>query len=522
MSPENANGTIKLAELVASLSLATDLGRGQPMEHSIRKTAIALRLADLLDLGDDDRVATYYVGLLDDVYCHADAHEQAKWFGDDLAFKASTYQADLESFEFLLSVLRRLGAGEAGLARARRVAAFPSRGFKEVRTFLHTHGRLQAEFAARLGLPRSLTDALGQSYERWDGKGVPDGIKGEGLPIAIRIVTLADVVEVHHRGGGVEAAREMAADRGGGHLDPSLVNVFRDHAADVLAGLDETSSWNTVIGAEPGLARVVSDDDLDDVLEAMADLVDMKSPWMAGHSRGVANLVAEAARVSGMPEDEVVALRRAGLVHDLGRLGISNAIWDKPGALTPAELERIRLHPYLTDRILAGLPGFARVRRLAGRNCERIDGSGYPTGLTASDLSPADRLLAAADAYHAMVEPRPHRAALPAETAAAELRSEAKAGRLDGDAVASVLGAAGHRAPARREWPAGLTAREVEVLGLLARGHSNKEIARQLVVAPRTVASHIEHIYLKLGVTSRARATLFASQHGLVGSFEAR
>src|SRR4051794_3668848 len=490
------------------------------MEHSIRKTAIALRLADLLSLDENERIATYYVGLIDDVYCHADAHEQAKWFGDDISFKASTEGADLESFEFLLTVLRRLGAGEAGLARARRVAAFPRHGFKEVRAFLYTHGRLQAEFASRLGLPRSLTDALGQSYERWDGKGVPDGVKGESLPISIRIVTIADLVEVHHRGGGVGAAGDVAAGRAGRALDPGLVGTFREHASDVLDGLDETSSWDAVVGAEPGLARLVRDEDLDEVLEAMADLVDMKSPWMAGHSRGVANLVGEAARISAMAADDVVALRRAGFVHDLGRLGVSNSVWDKPSRLTAAELERVRLHPYLTDRILASLPSLARIRRLAARVSERLDGSGYPSALGAGELSPGDRLLAAAHVYHAMTEPRPHRAALPAETAASELRVEVRSGRLDGDAVAAVLKAAGHRAPARRDWPRGLTAREVEVLGLLARGSSNKQIAQQLVVTPRTVATHIEHIYSKLDVSSRAGATLFASQNGLVGSFE--
>jgi len=206
-----------------------------------------------------------------------------------------------------------------------------------------------------------------------------------------------------------------------------------------------------------------------------------------------------------MPPEDVVALRRAGFVHDLGRLGISNAIWEKPAPLTQAELERVRLHPYLTDRMLAGLPALARVRRLAARNRERLDGSGYPSGLAAPDLSPADRVLAAADVYHAMTEPRAHRSAPPAATAVAELRNEAKAGRLNGDAVDAVLRAAGHRAPARREWPARLTAREVEVLGLLARGHPNREIARRLVVTPRTVATHIEHIYAKLDVSSPCR-----------------
>src|SRR4051794_31272 len=319
------------------------------MEHCIRKTAIGLRLGDLLGLDEDDRVATYYIGLLDDVYCHADAHEQAKWFGDDIGLKASGYEADLESFAYLLIVLRKLGAGEAGLARARRVAAFPGRGVREVSKFLVTHGRLQAAFASRLGLPRALTDALGQSYERWDGKGVPDGVKHDQIPLVIRIVTLADIVEVHHRGGGVDGACRGAAERAGAQLDPGLVRLFSDNARELLAGLGEESTWDDVIGAEPGLARVVRDEELDGVLEAMADLVDMKSPYMAGHSRGVANLAAEAARVSAMAAEDVVALRRAGFVHDLGRLGISNAIWEKPGPLTAAELERVRLHPYLSD-----------------------------------------------------------------------------------------------------------------------------------------------------------------------------
>jgi HD-GYP domain-containing protein (c-di-GMP phosphodiesterase class II) len=312
----------------------------------------------------------------------------------------------------------------------------------------------------------------------------------------------------------------VATERSGGQFDPGLVEVFRDHADELLANVEGASSWDSVIGAEPGLARTIPDDELDAVLEATADLVDMKSPFTAGHSRGVGNLAAEAARVSALSTEDAVALRRAGYVHGLGRLGISNTIWDKPGPLTVAELERVRLHPYLTDRVLAGLPSLRRVRMLATRNRERLDGSGYPAGLSASELSAPDRLLAAADSYHAMTEPRAHRDALTPDAAAAGLRAEVKAGRLDGDAVNAVLKAAGHRAPSRREWPAGLTAREVEVLSLLARGLQNKEIARRLVVTPRTVATHVEHIYAKLGVSSRAGATFFATQHGLVGSFE--
>jgi len=455
------------------------------------------------------------------VYCHADANEQAMWFGDDIAIKADTYEADMESLRGIVIMLRRLGTGQSGLARVRRIAAFPMRGWKEVNGWLDTHSALQARFATRIGLPASVSDALRQSYERWDGRGVPNGIKGEDVPLAARIVSLTDVVEVYSHRGGVEAAREVALERAGGEFDPQLAGAFREHAAELLEGLDETTSWGDVIEAEPGLDRVVSGDELDLTLEAMADLVDMKSPQFAGHSRGVANLAAEAARVSAMSLGDRALIRRAGYVHDLGRLGVSNAIWDKPGPLTAAERERVRLHPYLTDRILAGIPALQPVRALAARHHERLDGSGYPSGLTASELSHPDRLLAAADAYHATTEPRPYRSELPPEAAAAELRAEVRAGRLDGDAVNAVLAAAGHRAPARRQWPGGLTAREVEVLSLLARGHSNKEIAKRLFITPKTVSSHVQHIYTKIDVSSRARATHYATQHGLVGSYEA-
>jgi HD-GYP domain-containing protein (c-di-GMP phosphodiesterase class II) len=517
---EHTSG-VRLAELVALLSFATDLGRGLPMEHSIRRARLSLRLADCIGAAKDDRVATYYTGLLDGVYCHADANEQAMWFGDDIGVKADTYEADTESLRGLLILLRRLGAGESGLARVRRIAAFPLRGWAEVNAWLTTHSELQAHFATRIGLPATVSDALRQSYERWDGKGVPSGIEGESVPLAARIVCLADVVEVYNHRGGVEAAREVAEERRGGEFDPHLAEALCEHAPELLDGLDEETSWGEVIEAEPGLDRVVSGDRLDVALEAMGDLVDMKSPHMAGHSRGVANLAAEAARVSGMPAGEQALLRRAGFVHDLGRLGVSNSIWDKPGPLSVVELERVRLHPYLTDRMIAGIPALGPVRTLAARHHERLDGSGYPSGLSGSELSPADRILAAADACHAMTEPRPYRSELPPETATAELRAEVRAGRLDGDAVNAVFAAAGHRAPARREWPGGLTAREVEVLSLLARGQPNKEIAKRLFVTSKTVSSHVEHIYTKLGVSSRARATHFATQHGLVGSYEA-
>jgi HD-GYP domain-containing protein (c-di-GMP phosphodiesterase class II) len=459
---------------MATLSYAADLGLGQPMAHCMRQMVLALRLAGLAGASGRELEATYYLGLMMNVYCHADAAEQAKWFGDDISMKSDTFEMlDMSTARMVAFMLRRVGSHGSGAARARRLAAFPVAGVKQVVSFATTHCTLGAQFAEQVGLDDEVCAAIRQGYEQWDGKGYPDHLRGEEICLPARLVQLAGPVEVVARRRGVEAA-----------------------------------------------VAVVSGTDLDAVLEAMADLVDMKSPYLAGHSRGVADLAGAAARVAGYPHDDVVVLRRAGLIHDLGRLGVSNAVWDKPGPVTGAESERVRLHPYLTERMLARVSALDQSREIAARHHERLDGSGYPRGLTAATLSPPDRLLAAADAYHAMTEPRPHRAPLGPGQASRELRAEVTGGRLDSEAAEAVLAAAGHRVPARRMRPGGLTAREAEVLGLLARGHSNREIARALVITPKTAMNHIEHIYAKLGVSSRAAATLYATQHGLMGAFE--
>jgi HD-GYP domain-containing protein (c-di-GMP phosphodiesterase class II) len=217
-----------------------------------------------------------------------------------------------------------------------------------------------------------------------------------------------------------------------------------------------------------------------------------------------------------MGDAQVSLLHSAGLVHGLGRLGISNAIWDKRGSLGAGEWERVRLQPYLTGRMLRQSAALGTVARVVVQHRERIDGSGYPNGLTGAAISPEARILAAADAYQAMCEPRPHRPAHSSEAAADLLRAGVKAELYDADAVEAVLGAAGHRVVRRREGPAGLTLREVEVLRLLARGLSNKEIAKTLFISAKTVANHVEHIYEKIDASSRAGAGLFAMQHGLL------
>ncbi|MGP0031811.1 MAG: HD domain-containing phosphohydrolase [Acidimicrobiales bacterium] len=260
-------------------------------------------------------------------------------------------------------------------------------------------------------------------------------------------------------------------------------------------------AWETVIATGLASRYWLSGSDLDSALEAVADFTDVKSPYTIGHSKGVAALVAAAAPGYGLSELESTHARRAAPLHDLGHLGVSNTIWDKQGALNPVELERVRLHPYLSERMLASSPGLAPLGAIVVQHHERLDGSGYPRGLTGGDITPGGRLLAVVDGYHARMEPRPHRAELAAAQAASALQDEVRAGCLDADAVAAVLRVVGHRAGKRRSWPGGLTSREIEVLRLLARGLSNEQIATRLTISAKTAGSHVEHIYTKIGVS---------------------
>jgi HD-GYP domain-containing protein (c-di-GMP phosphodiesterase class II) len=242
----------------------------------------------------------------------------------------------------------------------------------------------------------------------------------------------------------------------------------------------------------------------------------LKSPYTLGHSVAVADLAGRAAEAMSAPSADVQLVRRAALVMRFGCLGVSNSIWDKASPLSASEWERVRLHPYLTERMLQRSPALASLGQIAVQLRERLDGSGYPRGLSGSSMTQPARILATADAYQSMREPRPYRPAREAEEAAAELRDDARAGRLDAEVVEAVLGVAGHRVARRVDGPAGLTRREVEVLRLIARGCSTKEVAARLVISPKTAGTHIEHIYSKIGASTRAAASLFAVQHGLM------
>jgi HD-GYP domain-containing protein (c-di-GMP phosphodiesterase class II) len=330
-------------------------------------------------------------------------------------------------------------------------------------------------------------------------------------------VATARDVDIFHRLGGWDVATEVLRQRRGKAYDPAVADAFLDHGERWLAEIGDTSAWEAALAAEPAPWAGVGEARLDDVLRAFADFADLKSPYTRGHSSGVALLAEGAAKHAGLSGQATTELRRAALVHDLGRTGIPNGIWDKPGPLSRAEWERVRLHPYLSERILSHAGTLDSLAALAGAHHERLDGSGYHRGSPAALLPPAARILAAADAYQAMTQDRPHRPAHLSEAAARQLSAEVDGGRFDGDAVQCVLAAAGHRPLGqRRLWPAGLSEREVDVLRLIARGASSKVVAGRLFISPKTAEHHVAHIYAKIGVSSRAAAALFAMEHNLL------
>jgi HD-GYP domain-containing protein (c-di-GMP phosphodiesterase class II) len=347
---------------------------------------------------------------------------------------------------------------------------------------------------------------------------VPNGIGGADVARSVRLFHLADCVEVAHRRGGPDAAIELALTRRAKQFDPEIVDAFCAVAVDLFEGLDETTDWATVIAGDPRLQHRLTETELDVALEAIADFTDLRSRSRSGHSRAVARLAATAGGMCGLSDDDVVVLRRAALVHEVGMHGIPASILEKPGPLTLTESERMRMHSYYTERTLARPPALARLGALASLVNERLDGSGYHRGLSGSAIPVAARILAAADVFQAMTEPRAYRLARTPKEAAGELRNEVRLGRLAPDAVDAVLAAAGQQRPKRAAGPAGLTPREIEVLTLIARGASNKQVAQSLGITTKTAGTHIERIYTKIGASNRSTATLFAMQNGLLES----
>ena len=511
---------IRLAELMAALSLATDLGLGQPLEHGLGVCLAALELAARLGCNSEESSDVYYVALLIHVGCTAAAPYFASWVGgDEIHFQSGVQVLGpaSEPAEDVRHLVRRLADDRPLPERVRLVAkqvVGGQRQFGLAAANLCEGGRL---LARRLHLSEEVARALGQVTARWDGKGVPGGVAGEEILRPLRIVRVAHDFVAVARGRDREAAIEALRRRRGRGYDPLVVDaVFADPEALVRAA-DVPDAFGRVLYAEPQPVATISRAGVEVVARAFGEFVDLKLGFLTGHSSRVAELAASAAGALGCSRVEVSAVRAAGFFHDLGRVAVPNGVWDKPGALSGGEWERVRLHPYYTERVLERSPALEPLALLAGSHHERLDGSGYHRGATASQLGVGARLLAVADAYDAMTHDRPYRRAMLPADARSELGEMVGAGTLEKRTVDAVLEAAG-AAPLRMRQghPAGLSDREVEVLRLLAQGRTNKEIAEALVVTEKTAGHHVEHIYAKAGVSTRVGAAMFAMRHDLV------
>jgi HD-GYP domain-containing protein (c-di-GMP phosphodiesterase class II) len=509
---------VRRAEMIAALSMATDLAMGQPVEFALKSCVLGMRLGEALSLADDALGEIYHHALLRYIGCNAETYSMVALFGDELELRRDFALVDpgraAEMMPFVFSHLRRARDGAGSFELLAHVArGLPTAKAMAAET-LAGHCEVAQRLAERLGLSGHVQHNLGQIYERWDGRGLPRGLKGEAIAPAVRVVTLAqDAIVLRAAHGDAAALAKLKARRGGAY-DPSVVDRFLRASSELIGDIDAVS-WETVLALEPKPHPVLSEAELDAACLAIADFADLKSPYTPGHSRAVSALAGDAARRCGLPKADIVDVARAGLLHDLGQVAVSTRIWIKPGPLGDAEWEQVRLHPYYGERVLSRPKALARLGAIVGQHHERLDGSGYHRGARAAALTPQGRVLAAAEAYQGLVEARPHRPAHRREAAAEALKREARAGRLDSGGVAAVLAAAGHQAIPRRQLVAGLTDREVDVLRLIARGQSMKEIARNLGISPKTVDNHIQHLYAKIEVRTRAGATLFAIERGL-------
>ena len=507
---------VRSGELFAALSLATDMGTAQPPEHGLRTCLLAMELATLAGLDREQVEDAFYLGLLHSIGCTSDAPVTARAFGDDRAHKAAYTLIDAGRPSDVLGYLwHNVYPAAPPPQRLKAFAAAVGAGPAFARVNLRGHCEVGERLGRRLRLPDRVCEGLWYVFERWDGRGMPNGVGENGIPIAARVLHAARDASAFAAAGGPEMVTAMATRCAGTSLDPALATLVCDHADELLARVDGIDAWDEVVALEPR-PRVFIGDDLGAACRVLADYADLKSYGTLGHSRAVADISEAAGWRLGWVAEAIDEARCAAWLHDLGRVGISAAVWEKPGALTGGEWEQVRLHSYYGERLLARIPALAGLARTATSDHERLDGSGYHRGLSAADLPATARVLAVADAWCAMAEPRAHRPALASVEAARILRTEARAGRLAADAVDAVLESAGERAGPVAEAPAGLTPRECEVLRLLARGLTNRQAAEQLGISPKTVGRHVEGIYSKIGASTRAAAALFAVEHDLL------
>lgn len=512
------DGSSRLLELLGGLSLASDVVNAFPLGKTVRTALLASDLARAIGEPEDVAGDALYLTLLRYLGCTGFAHEEAHVYGagDDHSVRTTMVLADVAD---PVATVARIARGVAPAASALRRAAAIGRLLGDG-VAGHAHAQAQCETSAilarQIGASARIVDALSQICERWDGKGEPARIEGEAIAIAIRVYSVADIVEVVHHREGREAAIDTARRRSGAHFEPRIAAALASEAARLFDRIESADVLEHFLAAEPAPHTMIDRARALDVARALGRFVDLKSVYTLGHAEGVASLARAIAAAMGASAETTVDVELAGHLHDLGRVSVPNAIWDHPGPLGFAERERVRLHAYYTDRILTPCRAVGRAAAVAAAAHERLDGRGYHRGVGASALAPAARILAVADAMHAMREPRPHRPTRSEAEIATSLRDGARSGALDVDVVDAALALAGggRRAPART----GLSDRELEIVRWVARGKTNKEIGIILGISPRTVQTHVARVYAKVGVYSRAGAALYAMENALLES----
>lgn len=513
---------LRLGEFVATLALAQDNAFGQPLESQLRSCLLASWLAEAAGLTKAERATTYWVALLRYIGCTGHAHEVATLFGDEIAIRGATLVHDGGNpAEVMRDVVAYATAGRSP-EETEQIIQLIKTSAREWATHNFASGCEVADMLVqRLQFDAGVRESLRFTFERWNGAGYPAHAKGEAIPVPMRIVHLSHDMEAIARLLSPERALEAARDRRDRTYDPAIVDLFLQHGATWFERLAKLEPWDAVLALEPTPHRALDAAALDDALEVAADFIDVKSVYMLGHSRRCAELAADAAQLLGMSAEQVRAVRRAALLHDFGITAVPNSIWDKPGPLTRAEFDRVELHPMLTEQMLRRSPSLAVLNPMASAHHEKSDGSGYHKRVRVDAVDPGASLLAAVEIYVGLTTDRADRPAWTAEAAAEELRMLASTGVVEARAARAVLVAAGHGEPrsrtvARSQVVGGLTRREADVLRLAARGLTTQQIGERLAIATKTADHHIQHIYRKIGVSTRAAAALWATQHAVV------
>ncbi len=431
------SGGIALSELVGGLSHALDVAEGEPQGHAKRSCLIGMRLSDELALGANERSDLFYALLLKDAGCTANSAHMAALFGadDQVAKRTSKFVDWSRPLAAFAWSLRTVAPGASLSARARRLWAIRSEG-EVTRSLMIARCYRGAEIARKLGFSEATADAIRALDEHWDGRGQPHGLRETEIPLAGRILCLAQTVEVFQFSHGVHAACQVAARRSGQWFDPQLVEAL-------LAFRGDTRFWASladpdVSAVEPPDRVLTADEDvLDRIAEAFAQVVDAKSGWTHEHGDRVYAIAIAIASRLGIDGAALRNLGRASLLHDIGKLAISNRILDKPGPLTEAEFAKLKSHPLLTERILERVPSLSEIAQIASAHHERLDGGGYPRGLAATELTMPMRVLAVADVFSALTDDRPYRPAYSSYDALELMRADVPL-RLDGDAFAAL------------------------------------------------------------------------------------